>query len=73
MTTWFSPAPLPLVPIRCSQILDADDKALVNRQGVKAARDLVQFVTFSEHRNNGPALARELLEELPGQFLQWVR
>ncbi len=55
------------------QVLDADEKELVNRQGVKAARDLVQFVTFSELRNNGTALARQLLEELPGQFLQWVR
>ena len=38
-----------------------------------AVRDTVQYVQFSKHRNDGVALATELLAELPGQFLEWVR
>lgn len=54
-------------------VLDADKKSLIDSKGTKAARDNVQFVRFSQHRNDGVALATELLAELPGQFLAWVR
>jgi len=55
------------------QVLDADEKRLTSSQGVLAQRDIVQFVKFSDHRNDGYDLAKELLAELPGQFLDWTR
>lgn len=33
----------------------------------------VQFVEFKKFANNGEALAAEVLAELPGQFLAYVR
>jgi hypothetical protein len=54
-------------------VLDADHGALTDSRGRRAARDIVQFVKFSDHQNNGEKLASELLAELPGQFLQWAR
>jgi hypothetical protein len=47
--------------------LDDDDCQMTDMQGNKTERDLVQFVVFSEHNNNGVELAREVLEELPRQ------
>lgn len=45
--------------------LDGDD-GLYNNQGVKAKRDLVQFVPFKKFQHKGPErLAQEVLEELP--------
>ncbi|KAG1669580.1 hypothetical protein FOA52_006353 [Chlamydomonas sp. UWO 241] len=55
------------------EVLDADKKALVSSRGVRAYRDTVQFVKFSEHRGDGYKLAKELLAELPGQFLEWTK
>ena len=55
------------------QILDADKKKLTDRTGRQAVRDIVQYVQFSKYNGDGVALATELLAELPGQFLQWVR
>mmetsp|Transcript_14758 Transcript_14758/g.43317 ORF Transcript_14758/g.43317 Transcript_14758/m.43317 type:complete len:147 (-) Transcript_14758:332-772(-) len=55
------------------EVLDADEKRLTSSQGVLAQRDIVQFVKFSDHRNDGYDLAKELLAELPGQFLDWTR
>ncbi len=55
------------------QVLDADEKALVDARGKKASRDIVQFVRFAQYSNNGVALATELLAELPGQFLEWAK
>ena len=55
------------------QTLDADRVRLVDSNRRSAVRDTVQFVQFSKHRNDGVALATELLAELPGQFLEWVR
>jgi hypothetical protein len=47
--------------------LDDDDCQMTDFQGNKTQRDLVQFVEFSQHNNNGVELAREVLEELPRQ------
>lgn len=55
------------------QVLDADRARLTDRSGRKALRDTVQYVEFSKHRGDGVALATELLAELPGQFLEWVK
>lgn len=38
--------------------LDDDDCQMTDFQGNKTQRDLVQFVEFSEHKNNGVELAR---------------
>ena len=55
------------------QILDADKARLTDRTGRKAVRDTVQYVELSKYNGDGVALATELLAELPGQFLEWVR
>jgi len=52
--------------------LDSDD-ALLAQDGVKAERDIVQFVEFEKHKNNGEKLATELLAEFPGQFLSYMK
>jgi hypothetical protein len=51
--------------------LDDDDCQMADRQGNKTQRDLVQFVEFSKHNNNGVELAREVLEELPRQVEEY--
>ena len=52
-------------------ILDADDKPLYNSKGVKAARDLVQFVPFLKYESNPEQLAIEVLEEVPRQIVDY--
>ncbi len=42
--------------------LDDDNCQMVDFQGKKTERDLVQFVEFSNHNNNGVELAREVLQ-----------
>lgn len=54
------------------EILDAD-KSLLQIDGMQAERDIVQFVKFNSFKGNGEALAAQLLEELPGQFLEYMR
>lgn len=46
-------------------ILDNDDKSMVNSKGFKAIRDLVQFVPFNEFKNDPALLSKEVLAELP--------
>jgi hypothetical protein len=52
-------------------LLDADENPLINSKGVKAARDLVQFVPFSKYESNSQKLANEVLEEIPKQILEY--
>ena len=52
-------------------ILDADDNPLVNSRGVKAVRDLVQFVPFLKYENYPENLAMEVLEEVPRQIVDY--
>lgn len=47
--------------------LDDDDCQMTDAQGNRTLRDLVQFVEFTSHHNNGVELAKEVLEELPRQ------
>jgi hypothetical protein len=47
--------------------LDDDDMQMTDFQGNKTVRDLVQFVEFQKHNNNGVELASEVLYELPRQ------
>ena len=49
------------------EILDADINPLMNSKGKRAQRDLVQFVEFKKFENDGNKLAKEVLEEIPGQ------
>ena len=53
--------------------LDGDDKALVSSRGVRASRDIVQFVPFLAYEQQPPgALAAEVLRELPDQVVQYM-
>lgn len=55
-------------------ILDADfGKRLESSTGRVATRDIVQFVPMREVRGGNVSVAQSLLEELPGQFLEYMR
>ncbi len=51
--------------------LDADENPLISSRGVKAARDLVQFVPFLKFESNSQKLANEVLAEIPRQILEY--
>jgi len=53
------------------EILDGDD-GLSNSNGVKAERDLVQFVPFRNFGGNHEELARHVLEEVPNQLVEYM-
>ena len=44
------------------------DNGLYSSNGVRCARDIVQFVPFAEYSNNVDALAAEVLKEIPVQL-----
>jgi hypothetical protein len=48
------------------------DNGLYNSSGVKASRDIVQFVPFNQVQMNSDLLAQELLAELPSQVVQYM-
>ena len=52
-------------------VLDADENPLVSSQGVRAARDLVQFVPFNRFEADPQRLAQEVLAEIPRQIIQY--
>ena len=54
-------------------ILDADDEGLVDKNGRKADRDLVQFVPFKNYSYNGELLAKQVLEEIPRQVIEYYQ
>lgn len=53
--------------------LDDDNCEMMDSKGNKTQRDLVQFVEFSKFSNNGAALAKEVLEELPRQVSEYFQ
>ncbi|CAO2832693.1 unnamed protein product [Amaranthus hypochondriacus] len=55
------------------EILDADTKRLESSTGRIATRDIVQFVAMREVQAGQKSMVQELLEELPGQFLSYMR
>ncbi|KAJ4848262.1 Protein BONZAI 3 [Turnera subulata] len=56
------------------EILDADNGArLESSTGRVATRDIVQFVPMREVQSGQISVVQSLLEELPGQFLSYVR
>ena len=54
-------------------ILDADIKPLIDNNGRKADRDLVQFVPFNQYENDGQKLAEKVLEEVPRQIVEFYQ
>lgn len=57
------------------EYLDGDKHPLVSESGENAVRpDIVQFVPIREYMDKDPlALTKALLEELPSQFLQYMK
>jgi len=57
------------------EVLDADDVPLVSKtNGKKMARDIVQFVPFCKFKDSSiELLAEEVLREVPGQFVSYMR
>ena len=54
--------------------LDGDEEALYSENFRRyVAADIVQFVPFNDYKANPSALARETLQELPGQLLNFMR
>ena len=54
-------------------VLDADDEPLIDSNGRKADRDLVQFVPFRDFQNDGQKLAEQVLEEIPRQIVEYYQ
>lgn len=55
-------------------ILDADEVPLYSTKYKKNMEaDIVQFVPFREFKNNPTQLAKETLEEVPGQLLNFMK
>ena len=52
-------------------VLDADENPLISSGGVRALRDLVQFVPFLRYESNPQLLAQEVLAEIPKQILEY--
>ena len=52
-------------------VLDADENPLISSGGVRAARDLVQFVPFLRYESCPERLAQEVLAEIPNQILEY--
>jgi hypothetical protein len=56
------------------QILDGDNgKRLESSTGRIATRDIVQFVPMRDVQGGQISVVQSLLEELPGQFLAYMR
>ncbi|KAK2365103.1 protein BONZAI [Trifolium repens] len=55
------------------EVLDADNARLINSTGHVAARDIVQFVPMREVQKGNISVVQSLLEELPDQFLSFMR
>jgi len=55
------------------EALDSDEAALRDRNGVVAARDIVQFVPFAKFVATPQKLAEETLAEIPAQLVSYMR
>mmetsp|Transcript_37508 Transcript_37508/g.49309 ORF Transcript_37508/g.49309 Transcript_37508/m.49309 type:complete len:88 (+) Transcript_37508:467-730(+) len=55
-------------------VLDADETPLYSKRfNKKMAADIVQFVPYRDFANNPMELAKETLEEVPGQMLSYFK
>ena len=52
--------------------LDADIKPIKSKDGIKAGRDLIQFVEFNSFSQDPIKLAEKVVEELPTQFIEYM-
>lgn len=52
-------------------ILDVDKNPLINNNGVKSSRDLLQFVPFLKYEDNLQKLAEETLADIPKQMVEY--
>ena len=52
--------------------LDGDQKALANSRGIKAVRDIIQFVRFRSFKNQIDHFIEKALEELPAQIMKYI-
>ena len=56
------------------EVLDGDEEALYSQAFREyMAADIVQFVPFNDFKHNPHLLAKEILEEVPGQLLNFMR
>ncbi len=55
------------------EVLDADDTPMRSTWGQPAKRDIVQFVPFNKFQGSSEALAKAVLEEVPGQLLSYFK
>eukprot|EP01125_Pyxidicula_operculata_P011209 TRINITY_DN3664_c0_g1_i1.p1 TRINITY_DN3664_c0_g1~~TRINITY_DN3664_c0_g1_i1.p1 ORF type:complete len:783 (-),score=179.80 TRINITY_DN3664_c0_g1_i1:42-2390(-) len=53
--------------------LDADDEPLKASWGEYMRRDIVQFVPYRKYMNDPERLAKETLEEVPKQFISYMK
>ena len=58
---------------RKMSVLDADENPLISSTGVKAARDLVQFVPYLKYEKKPQKLAQEVLAEIPKQIMEYYQ
>ncbi|KAK4596139.1 hypothetical protein RGQ29_014264 [Quercus rubra] len=69
-----SDLPLSILVVGVMEVLDADDgRRLESSIGHVATRDFVQFVPMREVHSGQISVVQALLEELPGQFLTFMR
>ncbi|CAG9334743.1 unnamed protein product [Blepharisma stoltei] len=52
-------------------VLDADEEPLIDSNGKRMERDIVQFVPFREVGNSPVSLAREVLDEIPREIVNF--
>ena len=55
------------------EILDGDTVPLVSSSGIRWKRDIVQFVPFSNFKDDPKKLAMEVLAEIPRQIVEYYR
>lgn len=55
------------------EILDGDDGLLQSTTGRKSLRDIVQFVPYRRFASSPEDLAAEVLQEIPRQFMDYVK
>ena len=51
--------------------LDGDKNPLISKDGKKRQRDLVQFVPFNKFKGDTQQLAKEFLDEIPRQIIEY--
>lgn len=50
-----------------------DNNSLVNSKGIRAFRNILQFVRFLEYESNPDRLTQEVLAKIPRQILEYYQ